>query len=146
MTPGCACTTSRPALNITERSAFGIITNLVEAGYLVKEKNGRRNRYHIQAHLPLPEPDGRERAIGEIPALNDWHRRVHDLKGVSAPAFEADGEGGGMDRSGGAVVVFDVLAPDRERRAYRRDSHGPWRRAARPAGRVGVVAAAAPRS
>jgi MarR family len=57
------------SLDITERSAFGIITDLVEAGYVVKEKDGRRNRYHIQAHLPLPEPDGRERTIGEILAL-----------------------------------------------------------------------------
>jgi hypothetical protein len=56
-------------LAVTERSAFGIITDLVEAGYVVKEKNGRRNRYHIQAHLPLPEPDGRERTVGEILAL-----------------------------------------------------------------------------
>jgi hypothetical protein len=52
------------SLNITERSAFGIITDLVEAGYVVKEKNGRRNRYHIQAHLPLPKPHGRERTVG----------------------------------------------------------------------------------
>jgi hypothetical protein len=36
---------------------------------VVKEKDGRRNRYHIQAHLPLPEPDGRERTIGEILAF-----------------------------------------------------------------------------
>jgi hypothetical protein len=36
---------------------------------VVKEKNGRRNCYHIQAHLPLPEPDGRERTVGEILAL-----------------------------------------------------------------------------
>ncbi len=57
------------SLNITERSAFGIITDLVEGGYVVKQKDGRRNRYHIQAHLPLPEPDGRERTIGEILAL-----------------------------------------------------------------------------
>jgi hypothetical protein len=57
------------SLDITERSAFGIITDLVEAGYMVKEKNGRRNRYHIQAHLPLPEPDGRKRTIGEILTL-----------------------------------------------------------------------------
>jgi hypothetical protein len=56
-------------LAVTERSAFGIITDLVEAGNVVKEKNGRRNRYHIQAHLPLPEPDGRERTVGEILAL-----------------------------------------------------------------------------
>jgi DNA-binding transcriptional regulator PaaX len=57
------------SLGITERSAFGIITDLVEAGYVVKEKDGRRNRYHIQAHLPLPEPDGQERTIGEVLTL-----------------------------------------------------------------------------
>ena len=54
------------SLNISERSAFGIITDLAQAGDVVKGKDGRRNRYHIQAHLPLPEPDGRERTIGEI--------------------------------------------------------------------------------
>ena len=67
--PGMRLRDIAASLNITERSAFGIITDLVEAGYLVKEKNGRRNRYHIQAHLPLPEPDGRERTVGEILAL-----------------------------------------------------------------------------
>ena len=56
-------------LAVTERSAFGIITDLVEAGYVIKEKDGRRNRYHIQAHLPLPEPASRERTIGEVLAL-----------------------------------------------------------------------------
>ena len=65
------------SLDITERSAFGIITDLVEAGYVVKEKNGRRNRYHVQAHLPLPEPDGRERTVGEVLTL---------LTGTDAPA------------------------------------------------------------
>jgi len=67
--PGVRLRDIAASLNITERSAFGIITDLVEAGYVVKEKEGRRNRYHIQAHLPLPEPDGRERTIGEILAL-----------------------------------------------------------------------------
>jgi hypothetical protein len=57
------------SLKMTERSAFGIVTDLVEAGYVVKEKDGRRNRYHIQAHLPLPDPAGRERTIGELLAL-----------------------------------------------------------------------------
>ena len=57
------------SLNMTERTAFGIITDLVEAGYVVKEKDGRRNRYHIQTHLPLPDPAGRERTVGEILAL-----------------------------------------------------------------------------
>ena len=67
--PGARLRDIAASLDITERSAFGIITDLVEAGYVVKEKNGRRNRYHIQAHLPLPEPDGRERTIGEILAV-----------------------------------------------------------------------------
>ena len=44
---------------------------------MVKEKNGRRNHYHVQAHLPLPEPDGRERTVGEILAL---------LTGADVPA------------------------------------------------------------
>ena len=43
------------SLDITERSAYGIVTDLTAAGYAVKQKNGRRNRYQIQAHLPLPE-------------------------------------------------------------------------------------------
>jgi hypothetical protein len=67
--PGVRLRDIAASLDITERSAFGIITDLVEAGYVIKEKDGRRNRYHIQAHLPLPEPDGRERTVGEILAL-----------------------------------------------------------------------------
>ena len=54
---------------VTERTAYGIVTDLTEAGYVVKHKDGRRNRYQIQAHLPLPEPDSRERTIGQILAL-----------------------------------------------------------------------------
>ena len=67
--PGVRLRDIAASLGITERSAFGIITDLVEAGDVAKEKEGRRNRYHIQAHLPLPEPDGRERTIGEVLAL-----------------------------------------------------------------------------
>ena len=57
------------SVGITERSAHGIVTDLAEAGYIVKQKNGRRNRYQVQAHLPLPEPTSRERTVGEVLAL-----------------------------------------------------------------------------
>ena len=57
------------SLDITERSAYGIVTDLTAAGYIVKQKNGRRNHYQIQAHLPLPEPTSRERTVGEVLAL-----------------------------------------------------------------------------
>jgi hypothetical protein len=67
--PGVRLRDIAVSLGVTERSAFGIITDLVEAGYVVKEKDGRRNRYHIQTHLPLPEPTARERTVGEVLAL-----------------------------------------------------------------------------
>jgi hypothetical protein len=53
----------------TERSAYGIVTDLTAAGYVAKQKDGRRNRYQIQAHLPLPEPASQEPAIGDVLAL-----------------------------------------------------------------------------
>ena len=54
------------ALDITERSAYGLVTDLTEAGYIVKGKHGRRNRYRIQAHLPLREALAHERTIGDV--------------------------------------------------------------------------------
>ena len=67
--PGVRLRDIAASLGITERSAYGIVTDLAEAGYIVKQKNGRRNRYQIQAPLPLPEPDRRERTVGEVLAL-----------------------------------------------------------------------------
>jgi DNA-binding IclR family transcriptional regulator len=67
--PGIRLRDIAAGLDITERSAFGIITDLVEAGYVVKEKDGRRNRYRIEADLPLPDSVARERTVGEVLAL-----------------------------------------------------------------------------
>ena len=53
-------------LAISERRAYAIVTDLTTAGYLVKRKEGRRNRYEIQTHLPLPEFTGRDQAIGVV--------------------------------------------------------------------------------
>ena len=50
------------SLDITERSACGIVTDLTALGYMVKQKDGRRNRYQIQAHLPLPETTSQQPA------------------------------------------------------------------------------------
>jgi len=67
--PGARLRDIAARLGITERSAHGIVTELAEAGYVIRQKDGRRNRYQIQAHLPLPEPTSRERTVGEILAL-----------------------------------------------------------------------------
>jgi DNA-binding IclR family transcriptional regulator len=57
------------SLDVTERTAYSVVADLTEAGYVVKEKEGRRNRYHIQAHLPLRDSVSRERTVGEVLAL-----------------------------------------------------------------------------
>jgi hypothetical protein len=67
--PGLRLRDIAARLGITERSAHGIVTDLAAAGYVVKQKDGRRNHYQIQAHLPLPEPGTREPAIGEVLAV-----------------------------------------------------------------------------
>jgi MarR family len=67
--PGMRLRAIAASLGITERSAHGIVTDLTTAGYVLKQKDGRRNRYQIQAHLPLPEPASQEPAIGEVLAL-----------------------------------------------------------------------------
>jgi hypothetical protein len=67
--PGIRLRDIAARLEITERSAYGIVTDLTQAGYIIKQKDGRRNRYQIQMHLPLPEPTSRERTLGEVLAL-----------------------------------------------------------------------------
>jgi len=55
---------------------------------------GRRNRYRIDARLPLAEPGTREPAIGEVLALlpgqtnvAEWHVRYWASCGGSAPRY-----------------------------------------------------------
>ena len=86
--PGMRLRDIAARLDITERSAHGIITDLTAAGYLVKQKDGRRNRYQIQAHLPLPEPASRDRTVGEVLALLTGN----DRPGIELPpASDANG-------------------------------------------------------
>ena len=67
--PGVSLRDLATTLGITERSAYGVVSDLADAGYVVKERDGRRNRYTIQHHLPLREASSRERTIGELLAL-----------------------------------------------------------------------------
>jgi IclR helix-turn-helix domain len=64
--PGVRLRDIATTLGITERSAYGIVTDLTEGGYVVKEKDGRRNRYQIQAHLPLRGAITQEPTIGDV--------------------------------------------------------------------------------
>jgi hypothetical protein len=64
--PGARLRDIAASQGITERSAHAIVADLAQAGYVVKRKDGRRNQYQIEAHLPLAEPGTREPAIGEV--------------------------------------------------------------------------------
>lgn len=56
-------------VGITERAAHRIVVELADAGYITRERNGRRNRYTVNAHLPLPDPIAREQNVGELLAI-----------------------------------------------------------------------------
>ena len=69
--PGLRLRDMADALGITERSAFAIVADLTEAGYVLKERDGRRNRYHIRTEAALPETLLRQRTVGHLLALLD---------------------------------------------------------------------------
>ena len=56
-------------IGITERAAHRIVGELVVAGYLERERVGRRNRYTISAQMPLPEAIARDQRVGDLLAL-----------------------------------------------------------------------------
>lgn len=56
-------------VGITERAAHRIVGELVDAGYIARERNGRRNHYTINADCPLPDPIARQQKVGELLAI-----------------------------------------------------------------------------
>ena len=71
-------------LEVTERTAFGIVSDLTDAGYLVKEKNGRRNRYRIQTVLPLAGAAGRRTIAEFLDLLGESERAANDSPAAKA--------------------------------------------------------------
>jgi predicted transcriptional regulator len=64
--PGIRLREVGETVGITERAAHRIVTELAAAGYISRRRNGRRNQYTIQSHLPLPDPLVGEQNIGEL--------------------------------------------------------------------------------
>ena len=85
--PGVRIRDIAAALGITERSAFGFVTDLITAGYVLKDKEGRRNRYRIQVHVPLRRDTDRNQTVGELLAvLVDTKARGDLQQGVEVTA------------------------------------------------------------
>lgn len=53
-------------VGITERAAHRIVGELVGAGYVSRARNGRRNRYKINAGRRLPDPLTRSQKVGDL--------------------------------------------------------------------------------
>ncbi len=56
-------------VGITERAAHRIVDELVDAGYISRERNGRRNHYEIHRALPLPDRLVQEQSVGDLLAI-----------------------------------------------------------------------------
>ncbi|MBM4447755.1 MAG: winged helix-turn-helix domain-containing protein [Chloroflexi bacterium] len=63
------------AIGITERATRKIIADLLQAGYISKDLEGRRNRYHINPDLPLRHPALEETAVGYLLEILGWKKR-----------------------------------------------------------------------
>ena len=64
--PGLTLREIGERIGITERAAHRIVSDLAAAGYIARERHGRRNRYTIETDLPVPDPLARTRKIGEL--------------------------------------------------------------------------------
>jgi uncharacterized membrane protein len=64
--PGIRLRDIATAVGITERGAHRIVSELVEEGYVVRERQGRRNRYQVKTELPLPHPLAEEHEVGDL--------------------------------------------------------------------------------
>jgi DNA-binding transcriptional ArsR family regulator len=64
--PGIRLRDIAAAVGITERAAHRILSELVDEGYVVRERQGRRNRYQVKTKLPLRHPLAEEREVGDL--------------------------------------------------------------------------------
>lgn len=56
-------------VGITSRATAGILTDLVDAGYVEKTKVGRNNHYTVHGEIPLRHPLNNNTTIAELLAL-----------------------------------------------------------------------------
>ena len=90
-----------PLVGITERAVQRIIAELIDAGYLVAHRQGRRNHYQVHRQLPLRHP-------------LEAHRRIEDLICVLTEDMAADSPG--SDEAEWSATVSQRGTPRKNRR------------------------------
>jgi Winged helix-turn-helix DNA-binding len=64
--PGIRLRDIAAAVGITERGAHKVLSELVDGGYVLRERHGRRNRYKVKPELPLRHPLVNDREVGDL--------------------------------------------------------------------------------
>jgi hypothetical protein len=67
--PGIRLREIGETVGITERAAHRIVGELVDAGYVSRQRIGRRNHYTIRSDLPVPDSLARNRRVGDLLAV-----------------------------------------------------------------------------
>jgi hypothetical protein len=86
--PGMRLRDIADSVGITERGAHKILSQLVEEGYVRRERQGRRNHYEVRHDMPLRHPLVQEQEIGELLSILLKQRRDKD-RGRSGPEDRA---------------------------------------------------------
>jgi len=89
--PECTGLEIAQAIGFTERAARKIVADLEHAGYIEREKIGRRNRYQVDTSLPLRHRGERAVTVGELLQLL-WRDEQTHTTAPSGRASSADGE------------------------------------------------------
>lgn len=56
-------------VGITSRATASILNDLVDAGYVEKERVGRRNTYTVHGEIPLRHPLNNQTSVADLLAL-----------------------------------------------------------------------------
>lgn len=64
--PGIRLRDVAERVGITERATQGIVSDLVDEGYVSRTRVGRRNHYAVRDDLPLRHPLEQDQAIGSL--------------------------------------------------------------------------------
>jgi len=67
--PGLRMRDIADCMGVSDRTAFGVVEDLVKEGYLRRWKEGNRNRYEVNPVAPLRHPTIDGHWVGEILAV-----------------------------------------------------------------------------
>lgn len=77
-------------VQITERAAQRIVADLIEAGYVERARDGRRNRYTVRRNLPITLPSRRDIELNSLLTVlmppGSSHARRDEMESGTQPA------------------------------------------------------------